>query len=353
MSTINFANLTWSGREVDDISQMVYEKAFPKPELSAIHTLQTGIKAKQQIGYFGHLGLVGKKDSGCSTTENTSQITPTQKFWEPAPIFDRFSQCYSTLLPSFFVWGLKNGVNKSDLTQTDFADFFTTVLADAMREAVYRIAWFGQTDHTVVGHGSGSQLLTAGTDAGFFTPINGFWKQVFDIIASDSKRRYTIAENTGADYDAQELTADKGLTIFKELKHKADPRLRASSDLVYLCTDSITDNYADTLRGKNVDTSFKRIEGGYNTLSFEGIPIISVNHWDRTIDAYFDNGTIKYNPHRALLTTRDNIALGVEEESNLSDIRVWYSQDDRKFRAEFLFNLDGKVIEDHMIQAAY
>lgn len=355
LSVITPGDVTFSGKEIMSLNEAVYEKVFMKPGLDAIHSIATGIKAKQQIVFLGRLGLVGKKRASCDPTPNAGGVSMSEKFWDPEYIGDRFEQCWKDLLPSFFVWGMKNGLQKEDLTDTDFANFMEDRLSDAIAESILRHAHFGDKAAEVVGSGGN---LTAGTDKTYFNVIDGLWAQWIDIATADTDRRVTIdknAETTFADqkFDATDTTAKVAESIFEALKYNADYRLRDSSDLMILCTQSLADQYAKELRSRNIDASYQRIEGGYRALMFEGIPIVPINFWDRTISAYFSTGTKYYLPHRAVLISKSEVWIGTEDESNLSEMDSFYDRKSKKYIVDFGYSLDAKQKSDYMVQVAY
>jgi hypothetical protein len=360
MAIFDPTDLTWNGKEVQELGEIIIEKAFVKPTLSQIHSIRTGIKAKTQIGYLSRLGMVGKKQgAGCAPTASTTTVTGSQKFWEPEYIEDRWVECWKNLQESFWIWGLANGIAKPDLDGTDFMRFMTEVVSDAMAEAVLRIAWFSDEDAANY-NDSPAGVITNAVDPDFFNPIDGFWKQIFDIVAANSAR-YTDtlqSRNGQATYALQAFTSTDttnkvAISTFEALKYNADFRLREQSNLVFMVTQSVFDQYAKELRSQSLDTSFERIEGGYNSLMFEGIPIVALNFWDRNIRANFDNETKYYRPHRALLTTKDNLVIGTENEGNFSEIDVFYDKKEKQQYVDFAFNIDAKVLEDTMLQVAY
>jgi hypothetical protein len=357
MGIINPAQLTFNGEEIKALSEAIMTSTFEKPELAQFHTVVTGIKAKKQIAILGLLGLTGKKQTGCAVTPNAGVIPMSQKFWTPQMIGDRFQQCYTELLGTFFAWGLKNGVAKADLTGTDFANFLEDRLGDAIKESVFRLAWFGDVDATNY-NGVPAGVITNGTDVGYFTAIDGLWKQIFAIVTATPARKITIAKNAGANYAAQEFTAadvtNKVATnLFRDMVQKADQRLRSSQNKVIICTRSLADQYENELESVGVSESFSYIQEGISTLTRKGITIYAFDFWDRMINSYQNNGT-KWNlPHRAVLTTIENIQIGTEEETNLAELDPFYDKSTKLYNVDFGYNLDAKVIEDYKIQAAY
>ena len=77
-------------------------------------------------------------------------------------------------------------------------------------------------------------------------------------------------------------------------------------------------------------------------LSFYGIPIKVMHVWDEIINKTSElnpgwNGkkiinpnAPRVNPHRILLTYKENTILGTQETSNLNFFDIWYSKDHNK-----------------------
>jgi hypothetical protein len=354
---IDPTDITFNGEEIKTLAEAVFENIFQHPALNAIHSIVTGIKAKKQIVILGALDLLGKKQDGCAPENNPSQIGMSQKFWDPEYIEDRFSQCWKDLQESFFIYSLKNGVEKPDLTGTDFADFVETRITQALLETVWRLVWFSDKDAALVS-ASPAGTITAGTDVDYFNPIDGFWKQIYSIVAADSTKKVAISKNSGANYAAQkfdptDISNKVAESIFDGLVYGADFRFRGDSGQMIVCTQSLADQYARELRSRNVDSSFQRIEGGYNALYFEGVPVVPISFWDRYIAKYFNNGTKLHLPHRAVLMTKDNFQIGTEEESNFTELKPWYNEDKKTYNVDMAFNIDAKIIEDYKLMAAF
>jgi len=354
MNVINLAQLSFNGREIMSISEAVIESIFEKPELNKIHRIVKGIVAKEQIVLLGRMGLVGKKAVNCKTPDSGVTIPTSEKFWDPEGVETRIVQCYKDLEKSFFTWGLDKGVKRPDLTAGDFANFIEERLDDALMEAIYRIAWFGDRDIQGPG-GSPVGLLNDDAKVPFFDLIDGLWKQIFSIATTNPKQRVIIPENDEAlEVDQLNLPANRALLVLRELKQKADKRLKGHKNKVYIWTDTLQDNLETFLETQNVNSSFERIEKGHGeSLRYNDIPIIKLDITDRIIAEHFDNGVKLDKPHRAILTTIDNIPLGIEEESALSDLDIFHERKDKELIVDSLFKLDAKVIEDFMIQAAF
>jgi len=348
-------DLTWNGKEAQSISDTIYEKTFLLPGLNTIHEIRTGIKGKTQLAFLGRLGLVGKAKSACNVTANTGGIAMTEKFADPAWITDRFEECWEVMKESFFIWGSKEGLAKEDLTDSDFANFLEDRLSEAVAQAIIRIAHFGDLAADTVANGG---ELVNGTDKTYFNILDGMWAQAIDITVADTDRLNAIAKNAQATYALQrfnstDVTNKVAETLFESMLYGADFRLRGmTGELMFLCTQSIADQYAKELRSRNLDASYIRIEGGYKALMFEGIPIVPISYWDTLIQTYFKNGTKFFSPHRCILTTKSNIPLMTENEASLSELASNYDAYNKKYFVDFGFMLDMKILEDYLVQVA-
>jgi len=350
MPIFNPADLTFNGREIESIAEALWVDVYEKPELNQIHTVLSGIKAKDQIAIAGLIGNVGKAAVGCPPTADGS-IPFSEKLWDPEEIEIRLLDCWKELLPSFIAWGLANGVSKSDLTKTDYWNFVVERMADAIIEAVYRIAWFADTaEDDIAGGGN----ITNGVDPLYYTMIDGLWPQAIAITTATPSQYVNIAANAGVSYVLQALPDGAAVSIFEDLYYEAaDFRLRDKSDLMFVCTQSIADNYAKYLREQVADASYERIENGYDTLRFENIPVVPLNIFDRKIRADFDTGTVWYLPHRVLLVSKANLNIGFDDQGSFDDIAVSYDAKDKETFNDALWSMDAKLPLDYLVAAAY
>jgi hypothetical protein len=254
---------------------------------------------------------------------------------------------------------MKNGLEKNDLTGTDFINFLEDRYSDAMAEAAFRVAWFGDTaaanyNDSPVGH------ITNSVSVDYFTMIDGFWKQLFEI-GTNTPARYTdnlATKNAQATYALQDFnstdTTNKLVsTAIRDLIQDADMRLRNKSDKIIVCTLSIADQYENELESLGIDASFAYIQPGIKSLERKGVKIFAFDFFDRSIDAFENNGTKWFLPHRMVMYQPTNLRVGLEQESNLTEFDSFYDKRDMKQISRFGWSMDAKVIEDYMVQVAY
>ncbi len=354
---INPADLTFNGEEIKQLSEAVFESVFNKPDANVFHTFMPGIKAKKQIALLGRIeGLTGKGDGSCNPTSNDNTIGMSEKFWDPSTVSNRLTECWDNLKESFFIYGTRCGIAQADLTSTDFWMFLQERMADTLIEEVYRIAWFSDTAAAVVPGGN----LTAGTDPDYFNKLDGFWKQLFAIVAADADRR-TLgidSRNGQATFATQEFdatdTANRVVTnTLQNMRYGSDFRLRGKEGLQYIVTQSVADQYERELTDANISFTTERLENGMTMLRSGGIEVIGFQFWDRIIRTYESDGTVWYLPHRALLTVKTNTQIGTCEEANLSEMNSIYDPVTKLNHLDTQYDIDAKIIEDYLVQLAY
>jgi hypothetical protein len=345
------ANLTWNGQEIKSLSEAIFNDTFKKPEIGLFHTIVEGIKAKQQIAILGRPSLVGKKSTGCAPASAGTLVTSSEKFWNPETIAIRDETCWDDLKASFFVWSTQNGLNSADLTKSDFAQFIMEVYPDAIKEAIYRIAWYGDTAAETIANGGN---LTNGTDKTFFNILNGFWKQLVTIATNDTTKRITITENAAATYATQALAAGASLTYLRNAYQNADKRLKTNPNAVFILSDTLVDNYQTYLESQvNNTTGMMYIENGIAKFMYRGIPVYRFDFLDRYTNAYFNTGAKWHQPHKLILTTKDNLQIGTESAGTLEELDMFYDKPSKKTYVDAMFKLDAKVVLDYNVMVGY
>lgn len=361
MAIFTPAQITFNGQEIAELSQVVFAKQFSNPEITLFHTVDEGIKSKKQIAFMSQLsGLVGAGTGGCDPSNASNVITSSEKFWNLGTMSDRLPFCYDDMKPSFLNYALKNGVEAADVTSLDFVNYVVDeLLKYSVYEAVLRLAWFGDTSAATTA-ASPAGVLTAGTNVAYFNKIDGLWKQIAAIVAADSTRKTTdlASRNGQATFAAQAFTSTDTtnkvvMNALQNCLYNADLRLREKGDLVYVVTQSVQDQYSRELKASNVAFTTERYENGISVLKSDGIEVIAFSLWDRIIKAYYSDGTKYLNPHRIVLSTKENLRIGTESVGTFETFDLFYDKKTRNVYVDFEVSLDAKVVEDYMIQVAY
>jgi len=191
-------------------------------------------------------------------------------------------------------------------------------------------------------------------DIDLYNVIDGLWKQIFAEINAGDSNFVDITQNENATYALQVLPADSAVDYLGAMYDQADSRLLEQPDAKFYVTRSIADNYRKTLRTKTLGAGFLEVtENGRPQLYFEGIPVMVRSDWDRDIKRLFDNGTKVDKPHRALLTTPNNIPVATLSTDDFTTLESFYDQYRKSNIIDVAFSLDAKFLESYMAVAAY
>lgn len=351
-------------KQIEAMNEALFQSFFADPLLTSLVTVREGIKVDQQLLIFDrHAGLSGKKVTACPTpTNSTWGVATSEKTWAPKYVGDRFSECWTTLQATCLQWMLKAGVEKTDITGTDFAAFMVEQLQDTIAEVYQRIFWFGDT-----GIVAGTSNNLAAGEVAFFNMIDGVFAQLFDIVTADALRLSLTgistknAEVTYAlqKFNATDVTNQVVSKALDSVWYDADMRLRsvAKSDLVYYVTQTVADQLEKERKAiSGIDLPYTRQENGMSGLTWNGIAVQPIQLWDRMIASYFGNDvTPTYNilPHRVMLTSPQNLMLGIETVGSLGELDAWYSKDNELMYAKYGASVDAKIGINTMIQATY
>ena len=356
MAVLNLEGLTINAEEAAEVSKLIFEAVITGGALEEYHEIETGIQHKTQIPFIGNLGLVGKKITGCDRGENPNQIPLTEKFWDPVLIGDRIKHCATDVNALLKLFRKAQRVNPDFFDRIDGEEFGVIVakVQQAMVKMLNRLVWFADTSAANV---SEDGIISDAVDVAYFNQLNGLFKQIFAEIPTTAANYVAIGKNAGATYAEQELAPNTALGIFRQMHTKIDARFfEAIEDGAMpeiLVTRALYQNYMDQLEDKSLVFTLSETKDGMNALSYRGIPIKVRHDWDNNIKSYQSDGTRDHLPHRALLTLKENIPVGVLSIDDLNTIRSWYEQKDTANYIDFDLKIDAKFLLGYLAVAAY
>ena len=339
--------ITFNGKEA---REGIIEPAYMSPEISEFLTIVEDIVAKEQIAFLGRITKITQIDAGCGTGAMNKAVPMTDKFWNPVAVKAWLTQCASDLESTFFVWGLSKGIKKYDLTTGDFIDFAMDIMTTAVKEDALRLIWFGDTGADTILNAS---FLQDAGDIPFYDAIDGLWKQVFDAVTATTMNQVAITANAGGTYALQALGATDAYDIFRGMLEQADARLKSEPNKMILCTTSMWENWLTYKETRNIDMSFVRQEKGFKTDMYRGVPIYAMDFWDRQINSDMNDGTAWITPHRALLTTKENMLVGLDASGAIQDFKVFLDDVTEINHMKGGYKVDVKIIHEFMTIAAY
>ena len=342
---LDLSKFNFSEEQIRAINELIYEELLEAPELSALHSIWTGIEYKRQIGFITGHGLVGKKKQGCNPTAHDWEINTRGVMWDPVQWQVIITECADKLNNTAAFYSKHHGVRMDDLTDTDYMEIVKTVLQEAIKEALFRFVWFNDTAAANYAEG-GSGIITAGLDVDYFNLLDGFFKQLQVAVTADSTRLVTIEANSKTTKAAQleGMTPDASYNLLNTMYYKLPIIVRANGNARFLVTQTIVDAYEQYLSGKNLEITYENLVDGIKSFKFRGVTVIPVPKWDEMIQAYNDLGTTFYKPHRALLIEQENLAVGFPSEESYDDVDIFYDKVTKLNHVEVADQLDAKLL---------
>lgn len=358
-SVIDVTALELKPIEVQELSSFILERVTTDPVLSSIHTVWTGVKMKEKIGFASQLGKTGVLDASCSRPNSGAGSTLTEKEWVPVAIGDTLIHCNKELNALFKAYFSKvqRYVDLFDIQGSDLEQFLSVLLTEAAMKTVWRAAWLSDANVGAAGAATAG-LVNVVTNKKFYNYFDGLWAQIFDGVTAGDIDYVEISQNNEATTVAQKtLAAGYSVELFESIWAKADSRLRTDSNKQFLVSRGIFENYRSYLQGKGENFSIDYTMDGLPSLKWNGIPVVNMETiWDLQLEADFVDNTTNnahWLPNRAVLTVPANIPIATLSEEDMDTLEVWYEKKDRSMYSAYGFTLDAKVLEEYMIVAAY
>jgi hypothetical protein len=342
---IDFAIFNFTAEEIRSIRELAFDAIIEAPDLNFLHTLYPGIVYDREIGFIGEGSLVGKKAQGCRPDAQPFDIATRMLTWSPKRWGIELEICYSDLENTMVVYSMNQGVERADLTTTDYMAIVVDILVKAIKKMIWRFLWFSDVDAENVSNGG---VITNGIDITYFDLLDGFWKQLQAAAPSGSKQLVPVSANAAATTAQQyaQMTGQLAYDTLNKMHLNAPIVLRNQAGLNFFCTQSFADAYMTYLEGKDLEATYTNLVDGIRALKFRGYNLIPVQIWDEMIASFENLGTKLNNPHRVILTNKDVLAVGTPSNGIIEDADVWYEKKTKLncLRAEDA--LDAKLLRD-------
>lgn len=347
-------NLTKDNGAVKSLRDLLVLTNFVDESLEQFFTFVQNVQNGQKLGWTGEMEDVGWAGAPCNPTYKDVTIQAAEKTWDIGQWSVPLKWCYEDFMNTIAEYALKTGTNIGDLTSTDIMDVIIyPALELSIKRMFWRFIWFGDKEAQNASTGQ----ITEGVDVELFKPCNGFWKQLFAIGAANANQRVNIASNTEASTAAQLSgikTANAAIGIFDSLLENADPRIAAMDGAAIYCTKSLGDALTKDLKREYKEIlTWEQIFKGLDVTEYNGVMVYRVSIWDRFIQKYQNNGTKLNLPHRAIYGSPKQLFVGSPANQIISDLEIWFNQDERVTKAYSAGRLGCLIGEDNLFQIAY
>lgn len=341
MSSINMTGLgTLTAEQIRDINELTFDEVIKTPELSEIMTIFNNIVFNKEVGFLTTGGLIGKAGMSCDPTADGWSLGTRKMTWTPKQWSVRLEDCWADLQESAVVYAMNKGVDRADLTNTDYASLVKEGLVEALKKFAIRLIWFNDT---AAENQEEDGEIKDGVDVAYFNILDGLFKQINTQVTANAKQKVTISENAGASYSAQALTPAKAVEYLNKVYFSAPVTLRGMRDSFMLVSQSVYDAYLQSLAGTQLESMFANMQDGKANVSFMGVKLIPMPVWDDIIANYYDTGAKLINPHRIVYTAKSVLGLAVDDYNQFDTFNMFYDAKSRKVLTDAGGRADAKL----------
>lgn len=349
------ANLTKDNGAIKNLRDLLVMTNFQDVDLEKFFTFKQQVINGDKLGWIGEMDEIGWTGEGCNPEYVKPKIAAAEKTWNLGKWEAPLEWCYADFENTVAEYALKAGTDMGDLTSTDVMDYVIyPALKDAINRMFWRIIWFGDKNAANIAEGG---QITAGMDVELFKVTDGLWKQLFATATANANQRVTIEANEETTYAAQMSKIKEpgvAIGIFDALLENADPRIATMEGAGLFVTKSLADALAkDVKREYKEILAWEQVTDGVKMTTYNGIPVYVISTWDRMIQKYQNNGTALNLPHRAFFGSAKNIFVGSPANEVISDLEIWFNQDQRATRVYSAGKLGTLLGEDNLFQIAY
>ncbi len=357
---IDFSKFTVSNGAITDLRELIYLTVFKNPDIDLLVTTKTGVKDKQKLDFVDSLGDVGLSGGGCDPSYSKVVIQGIEKEWNLGAWEIAKHICYKDIENTLGEIGINTGTDVADLNGTPYMDLVIELLRRAVTEMAWRIIWFADLEAKNV---ADSGILSAGIDPKLFNMCDGLWKRLSAIIAENEHQQTIITANTdmgdGADttYASQKEAIRKegyALKLVDTLLSDADSRIFDGENAsIYMTSSVFKALRSDVVAHYTKATMpYEQVASGLHLSEYDGVRIVVCDIWDRMIKKYEDTGTCLNNPHRAIVCNPSNLFVGTNDVDKIPELRLTFSDVDRKNYIYATSKIDTLVGEDALVQVA-
>lgn len=358
-SKVNFTDIgTRIPEPVMELKDLIKSKSFEYGDLKSLVTIIGDVDFKKKIGFLGELGDIGVKANSvnCSLNEVQALMSTTGKDWDPQDWDTQLKLCAEDVEGTIAQLSLKKGVQKYDLTDTEYFDLFVEALEIAVSKMYIRFVWFADKDAANVSDSPGG-FITDGKDVNFINVIDGLWKRARAIIAATPEQRIAIPANAQVTSALQNstLTKELALTYAENLYFNAPLDMQAEmigGGYKAYCTVAYFNKLIRNFQSFELESMKTNLENGLFSIKVNGLEFVPVPDWDKMINTWENLGASKRDPFRVLVYETANALVGVPDLSTWGMFDAYYWKKDKAMYIDLADKIDALFLHDNRVMVA-
>lgn len=355
---LNFENLTPDNGAVRGLNQLIFRAVLGAEKLGSLFNVLPNQKHGDKVALIGDYGLLGKASEGCDPTYDHNTATTAEGEWDIKEWQISEEICYKDLEGTLAQVALKTKTDIGDLTGTEYLDYVVLPLLEVgAGKMLFRLAWFGDKNAASINDGG---VLKADARVGAFNVTDGFWKRIYEMVATNAERHTAVAANAKTTFAEQKSairTSGAAIEVLDNLISDAPMTLRQANGQVIFISQALKDALSADIKKNNAgsDLQWEALFDGITKTNYDGIELVALPMWDEIIKGYetANAGKAWNKPFRAVYTTRENLLVGIPGVNEIADLQVTFDPIKRKTYIYATDKLGTLIADDNLIQVAY
>lgn len=345
----DFKNFATSEVFTSELSELMVN-SIAEDNPSDLFTVYQDVTNGEPLSVVDPFDKVTKTDPGCGDNSINKTIGGFQQKWNVKDLSVHVKWCWKDFQNAFVAFGFQKGIRKADLTAGQIGDFLELMGNTAITTDFGRIMLMGNESAATVANGG--YFNNSGVDINDYNQIERGLDATLSYLATIARFQKNFVyipqnEITGKQYQYDGADGTKKVsTIARELKKKAKT-FRPDHQI---CNYAMIQGFEDELLNGGaypIAETRDALVDGIEVSRINGINTFS----SQVYDAYTASDTTGifsgasagdyHNPNFMILTTKDNLLMGMDEQNAISDTK-WFLDDIKdevhfkcKYRADF------------------
>jgi hypothetical protein len=290
------------------------------------------------------LRKVLKKYTTCGWAVTGSTTTLNSKSIAVEKVKANLEECVDQWDDTVWAEAMKSGVSRDDISGTVIDGIIKRLTINAVKSDIHRIVWFAE---------NGDADTNWDHFDGWLTLIN-------DNSASIGSDCFIDMDATAFE-TGDALASDGAYGLLKQIWENQNAVMRGLplADRRFYVTNTVIDNYADTLENQGNIEGQRYIQDGIPTYLFRGVQLVAVPEWDvnladTTNPHHLNAASMQIGSNLIVYTVKDNLVFGSDVRAGETEFKTRYAtDDDETMKITQKFKLGAQIVHYELICVAF
>jgi hypothetical protein len=337
----NFTH-TYAGAEV--IDTLFYQPEEANPSLADMYQFKEIKGDKANIYLPQKLRKVLKKYTTCGWAVAGGTSNMNDKVISVEKIKANLEECVDQWDDTIWTELMKTGVSRDNIEGTAIDAVIKKQVVAGVKSDIHRLVWFAENGD-------------ADTDWDHF---DGWLTLINDNSASIGTACFIDADATAFE-TGDALASDGAYGLLKQIWENQDAVLRGIplADRKFYVTNTVIDNYADTLENQGNIEGQRYIQDGIPMYKFRGVELVAVPEWDvnladTTNPHHLNAASMQIGSNLIVYTTKDNLVFASDVRAGETEFKTRYAtDDDETMKITQKFKLGAQIIHYELVCVAF